>query len=121
MKEKVYKIYIPIYGCAIELVVTDDIVASQEDPDRWEKYGRQDTHEFCDGLSFRYSSLFCIMFLEPCISHSTIAHELLHTTNGILSRCGHEPQSDDEPHAYLIGYIADQVYCKLREWKVKIK
>jgi len=50
---------------------------------------------------------------EP-ITHATITHEATHIANGILSERGAKPSfNNDEPFAYLVEWVANEIYKAL--------
>ena len=61
----------------------------------------------------------CIIIFKE-VSHEIIAHEALHITNGILLHAGVSADfNNDEPQAYLLGWVVKQIYntVKLDEKK----
>lgn len=55
-------------------------------------------------------SQYFVIFPEN-VSHTVIAHEALHVTNWIMSdRCITADLVNDEPQAYLLGWVVGQIY-----------
>lgn len=54
-------------------------------------------------------------FSSSKVKPGAIAHECLHATNHILHWVGDRPTfEDDEPQAYLLGYLVEQVTKRLK-------
>ncbi|MEB0264077.1 hypothetical protein [Mucilaginibacter sp. 10I4] len=60
------------------------------------------------------------MFLPKGVSHSIIAHETVHVINSIFQDRGIVLDTkNDEPQAYLTGWVAKQVYMVMDGVKTK--
>lgn len=56
------------------------------------------------------------------MTHGTIAHEALHITNFLADQKGFVPDfENDEPLAYIIGWVTDQAYKFIDKKKFKVK
>lgn len=56
------------------------------------------------------------------IYHGTIAHEAVHIAHFIMTHSGLIDSFDnDEPKAYLVGWITNQIYKVIKQTKYKIK
>lgn len=46
---------------------------------------------------------------------STVAHEAAHAASILLDHLGHRLRGEDEPHAYLAGYVARCIWTHLEK------
>jgi len=70
------------------------------------------------GLAFPYSIYeYYILLRSDCISHSYIAHEILHTVERMTRDRGIR---DGETRAYLCGHLTKLVYIYLEDQKIGI-
>lgn len=121
MKERVANIPIPLYDLVLELVVTDDSSLSQRK--RARKFGLTDVKAvpgcFC---SDEYN--FGLIFTRRAVNHDLIGHEIFHATHGIMNYLAEDESfkvTNQEPYAYLAGWISREVYFNLKKWKIRIK
>jgi len=86
------------------------------------KYGyvKEEYQEFCRknaGVMSRYGSNFFIWMPAPpttASQYGDIAHEISHVVNGIFNIRGIEPDSENnEPFAYLTGWITQKIFGKI--------
>lgn len=98
MINKTKTITIPIYDQVLRIVVTEDLAKPEFDA---------------------YVELFddkIIVYLKPNTSAGTIAHEVIHIANFVFKNCYITLDIDnDEPYAYLIGYLVDQIHKFLQK------
>ncbi len=121
MKEKSIIGKIPIYGMTLEIVVTDDIIKSQNRSPRYERLGKQKPMDSA-GVAIYAGWNFCIIFDRAYLDHNLIAHECFHVTHRVADYCGLEFRvGNHEQFAYLNGFICNLVYNKLKQWKIKVK
>lgn len=115
-KHKVKKIAIPIYFGWLFIVFSDDFNKTIKEL-KLDTEGRDDLHLFGaivfqarnkKGVS-KYTMLF-----DKKPSHGEIAHETVHVVNAIYMdrRITLDPLND-EPQAYLTGWITSEVYKAL--------
>lgn len=110
---KKHKIKIPIYNGSLIILFTKDFnkVASKY---KLKKLLDQDLNgfgAFCTAQPTKkgLTQYFLIFSKKP--THSVIAHEAIHATNWIMSDRKIVPDLiNDEPQAYLLGWIVKQVY-----------
>jgi hypothetical protein len=105
MKSKT--INVPIYECGLTIILTDDlneVVKKYKLEGDWDNFG---------ALTFRDKSKhrhYVVAFTDA--SHlSNIAHEIVHIKNYIFH--GINAKIDiynDEPEAYLTGWLFDKIY-----------
>ncbi len=106
MKSKT--VQIPLYGGKIVVYQVSDLKAIQEKHDLTDVEG-------CDALSFQINSkqgvgVFYLAF-EGKPNPSIIAHEAVHITNMILKHIYAKLDiENDEPQAYLLGWIVEQCH-----------
>ena len=62
------------------------------------------------GCTIEPAGGFFIIFVRKRQNHGDIAHEIFHTVQDIMKRCGVPLTDDGESWAYLIGMITDIVY-----------
>ena len=108
---------IPIYDIEVTLVVEQDFEAAAEEAGYHYDVGD------ANGLCLHYPdapSQFCLIFREGCTSPGGIAHEAYHLTTKIMKHAGvHYSDENQEPHAYLIGFIVDLIHqCLFPQEKV---
>lgn len=97
--EKKFKV--PIYDYVVYVMIVDSMEeAVKKHPEiKGSMYG----------CTLEYDNPFCKVILPPC-NNSTLIHELEHVKNIIWKWIGYTPQAgNDEPDAYLIGYLYEQV------------
>lgn len=118
MKSYTKTISIPMYGCKLYLVITDDIVKSV-------KKIFKDRKTDCDfegeaeGVMFRFGiDSYYIVIDVKCLSNNTIAHETYHAVHRITEdRC----ITDEESQAWLMGFITDSMYQFAGSKNIEIK
>ena len=112
---------IPLYHGELGIVVTDDLEKLIEnhgiDPMPI-IYG----HSFL--LNNKGMQIFLIV-LNPYgkikVTHGVVSHEAIHIANMIFQRRDIEPDLDnDEPYAYLVEGIVNEVYKFLAKLKVRL-
>lgn len=103
---RIKKISIPLYSGWLILHQTDDLKEVQD------KYNLTDISG-CDGIAFvledKSGIMNYYMAFESKTTAEIIAHEALHITNYIMDRhCIRPDLINDEPQAYLLGWIVKQ-------------
>ena len=109
---KVTKIPIPIYHGVLQIVITDSFTEASkkfkidhngQDPDSFGAFVNVTTYG--NGLDF------FTVFFKPDVSHSLIAHEVVHLVNGLyIERHMELDKVNDENQAYITGWITEQIY-----------
>lgn len=105
---------VPIYECGLTIIFTKDLneVAKKYKLEGdWSKYGAL---TFKDKSKFRH---YVTVFTDP--THlSNIAHEIVHIKNHIFLGIAAEIDlCNDEPEAYLTGWLFDQINNFLTNFK----
>lgn len=102
---------IPIYGCKLTLILDKDLSYVQE------TYKTKSLEDFGavvlkNDKEYRH---YIVAFTDK--DHlSNIVHEIVHIKNNIFIDCGVEcDRFNDEPEAYLSGWLFDQIYEFLKE------
>lgn len=96
-------INVPIYDFRINVCVFDDIKDVKED---YYKY----MGESSLACTIEYVGCSRCEIVIPSNDYSTVVHELEHIKNLIWKSKGYKPQEDnDEPDAYLMGWLFKQV------------
>lgn len=110
------KIRIPIYHGILRIVITDDFIASakalkiDDEGLNLSSFGAF----VCTSTDKNKETLFNVFF-RPDVAHDLIAHEVVHLVNAIyISRRITLDPNNDEPQAYLTGWISGQVYKVLQ-------
>lgn len=96
-------IQVPIWDFKVEVCVFDDLEEVKE------KYPKYIESNF---LACTLESIGCCKckLIIPSNDYSSVVHELEHVKNLIWKAKGYKPQEDnDEPDAYLIGWLFNQV------------
>lgn len=69
-----------------------------------------------------YGIVLNFNYKKAKITHGVIAHEAYHITSYIAEEHGLEWNVDnDEPLAYLINWVVDQVYLFVKEYGLKVE
>lgn len=121
----IYKKDVPLYFGELVVIINDDFKEV-------EKKFKIDIGSNLDGsIGFYFSMVHKktgrtrrVILLTTTPTHSTIAHESLHCCNRILDDICHTYDLiNDEPAAYLLDWIIEQVYttCKKNNIEVCIK
>lgn len=113
------KYSIPIYFGYLIIVFTDDI---QKVSDKYQLgLNDQDYSAFVKEKSTKRGvSRYFIIFNKSEVTHSIIAHEVVHCAHWIFSdRCVKADLLNDEPLAYLVGWITNRVYKAASKYKIK--
>lgn len=114
---KVTKIRIPIYHGILRVVLTDDFVESAKclKIDN-EGHDLSSLGAFVCASTDKNKETNFNVFFRTDVQHDLIAHEIVHLVNAIyVSRCISLDPNNDEPQAYLTGWITGQVYRILKE------
>lgn len=115
------KIKIPIYFGNLIIIFTKDVKKVDE------KYklglNGEDYPAFVKGNNNKKGvSRYYIVFDINYIDHETIAHEVTHCANWIFyDRKIKQDFLNDEPYAYLVGWVTDQIYKAADKKSVKVK
>ena len=107
-------IEVPIYGCDLTIIFTKDlneVVKKYKLKGDWGNYGAL---TFSDKPKFRN---YVVAFTDA--NHlSNIAHEIVHIKNHIYSDINSDIDlHNDEPEAYLTGWLFDQINNFLKPFK----
>lgn len=108
MKTIKHKVYIPIYGCYLTIIVTKEFekIGKQFDSENSECASAQvGTRQDKNGIN-EY-----IYIQRPSVTFGTIAHEAKHIVNRIFRDRGQDLDLyNDEAECYLLGYITDNIH-----------
>lgn len=106
MKIKIKTINIPIYCCKITMILDSDLeyVKKKYKTISLENFGAVTLK---DNSKYRH---YVVAFTDK--NHlSNIAHEIVHIKNHIFLDCAMElDRHNDEPEAYLTGWLFDEIY-----------
>lgn len=102
---------IPIYNGKLKFIITNDIPRAVK---TLPKAMRVMNGENCHGLSLFMHPLYVI--IVDCDSYDTVSHEIGHVARALMSDIGFKvTPSNDEPLAYLEGYLSDQIFKRLKK------
>ena len=103
------RIKIPIYNHTFTLVVFND---SKEFYGRFKGYNHEEVNpDNCNGLAFQHKGREYLALKKKDITHGIIAHEAFHIMTSLFKTIGVGIYYDnDEPGAYLLGFIIDEIY-----------
>lgn len=97
------KLLIPIYEQYLFIIIAEDFKPLEE------PYSLKPTDGYL-GLTFDHKKDIYVA-IKPDSHPSTIAHESVHVANYLYDIVGAEVDiRNDEPYAYLIGWIVEQIY-----------
>lgn len=97
------KINVPIYDFKVAVVVFDERKEAQE---KYPEFFTSGTK----ACTIEYIGDSKAKLILPSDDYGSVVHELEHVKNLIWKVKGYRPQADnDEPDAYLIGYLYDKV------------
>jgi len=101
---------IPIYYAKVTLIITDDYKEIER------LYDVKVGDRPYEGFSFDVEGEDEYVIVISNINWSIISHEVVHVVNMIFSQCHIELDlKNDEPQAYLTGYIIKQIEGFLKE------
>lgn len=108
MKQK--KIKIPIYQCELTIVLDRDLTRIEK------KYKTKPLKDF-GAVTFKDETKYrnYVVAFTDANHLSNIAHEIVHIKNFIFLDCAMElDRYNDEPEAYLTGWLFDEIYNFLK-------
>jgi len=117
-----FKTKIPIYFGELLVLVNDDFNEAL----KIEKIIVDGDFSGCYGLAIatihtKTNKTQFVICLTTTPTHSTIAHEALHTTHDILKSIAAQSDMDnDETTCYLLDWIIEQIYTGLKKYKVEV-
>ena len=106
------KIKVPIYGEEVIVIIYDDPVELK----KILKDKISDIpEEIYDGWVYQVDGIiYCVLYVLEKPRYPTpgvIAHEAKHVVNNIFINIGHElDRYNDEPEAYLLGWVVNRIY-----------
>jgi hypothetical protein len=106
------KFKVPIYFGYLEVYVSDDWKATSD------KYNLKITDKYvngydglADGITYKNGLNRYWIIVTPKTSVSTLAHESVHIASFIFLNAGViADYNNDEPYAYMVGWIFNKVY-----------
>ena len=108
IKEKINKVYFPVFEYTVEVVITEDIISSRIS--RENIYGVYDN----DGIqpkalhSYNINKNKCSVFYNKSTSISSIVHECVHAIDMMFVFIG-ASEIDTEIRAYYMAYLVDEI------------
>ena len=116
---KIMKHEVPLYFGTFNIVITDVFQQALDklkfkfdgfDPDKYGAFA----HDCFDKEG--YANYY--IFIKPDVSEKLVAHEAVHISNYIFRDKGIELDlNNDEPYAYLIGWIVGIIHKELNKIK----
>lgn len=113
-------ISVPLYHQKLQIIICDDVEIEIDEINK--KYPSHiENFEFsgyAEGSGkFNLIVLNKKYLIDEIFAVSTIAHEALHVSHFIMKRVGIKPDVDnDEPQAYLLSWIIEQVYNEFKKY-----
>ena len=106
------KVRIPLYGGSLFVMIADDYEKEKNELHKDWQPERNDFMGHSEGNGNTYVVILNKKYIRNEIDLvSIIAHEADHITSFIFKRVGIKLDLDnDEPHAYLLGYLVEQIY-----------
>lgn len=103
-------INIPLYNCKVVVYFDHDINDIAKKLCKKHKVEREDGETYAEvfGVSENIH-LYYILFSLPYFNLNLFVHELTHLGGKILRDRGHSNPEQDEPLAYLNGYLAGEI------------
>lgn len=122
---KVVRMEIPIYCGALHIVFSEDVQKDKEAINKKFDGSIDNKSDFCAQTDSRKNHFLVIFNMKNIKIEKdesdlieTIAHEALHLTSFIFNRKGILPDTDnDEPQAYLLGWLSAQIYKTYLKFK----
>lgn len=109
---------IPIYFGILQVVVNKSFHEAIKGYNFPQNSNTDDYDAFVLENSNKKDTYRVSVFIKPDVTPSVVAHEALHIMNRIMHRVEAIPTwSNDEPQAYLIGWIVEQIYKTLEKCK----
>lgn len=109
---KVKEVTIPIYFGKLIIILTDDFKKVNK------VYSTKIKDKLYDAVVFRNTKEDSHIVAIKEIKWSIIAHETVHLVNDIFIKCGVQlDRVNDEPQAYLTGWVIDEIEKFLVETK----
>jgi len=112
IKQNKFKIDLDPYGALLTVILTDNV------PEATKKYNQAKEIDNSDLAVFIYevpdNRKYCII-LDYKATPGEIAHEVNHLTTMMLTSCGVDIITNDEPNCYYIGHIVDKIWDKLQK------
>ena len=115
--EKVTKVRIPLYHGILRIVISDDFTKSSKklnidnEGHDLSMFGAFVTTSIDDNRETNFN-----VFFAPDVEHDSIAHEVVHLVNAIyISRRITLDPNNDEPQAYLTGWITGAIYRTIKK------
>ena len=112
------KLNLKQYGCSITFIVSDNIISDVNKLLKNDNVKHQIDYTIEGIFLFHDIDKYYVILDKSSISHNTVAHELYHACVRITED---REIADEESQAWLIGYLASNMYKFLDSKKIKIK
>lgn len=110
---------IPLYRSRFRLVITNNVGEYMKCIHRNDGFGHAEGCCVCYG---RTSEVVLGVETGSTLSHEAVVHEICHLGQCILQHVGVEPDwKNQEPLAYLTGYVGGIILRTLNRWHVPLK
>jgi hypothetical protein len=120
MKDRVKTFNIPVWDAAITVVVFDDFAAARGKYDK--SLGVDPEPVDCHGCVVWKGTTVMMFLRRRGLSYGVLSHEATHTANRVLGGLGVPlKEENDEPFAYLCGWIVDRTVKWLNKSGEKIQ
>jgi len=114
MASKKSIIKIDIYEATLHLVIADDVQKAKNNLIKKKLIVLDDPEEAAAWFIYDDPDERIYWIIMPTdATPGLIAHEVSHLTTKLLATCGVSSTENDEPYAYLIGFLVDKIWDKL--------
>lgn len=115
MRTRKFNLNIDIYGASLTVMIAKDIEKARKSlflKKDWEYSPeiKEDPDYDAIFLFDEPDSRQYVIIFKPDASPGTIAHEVSHMVTKLLITCGVDIINNDEPYAYLMGHLVDEIW-----------
>ena len=116
------KIKIDVYGTYLLFIVTDDLydaVVRNVKHAKDEEYWTEEYAKTLHGVTLTSDAPpYTVVIKDDSLTYNTIVHELFHVSRTLAARIN---ITEDEPVAWLIGYLSERIFKFLADKKIEVK
>jgi len=116
------KIKIDVYGTYLLFIVTDDLydaVVKNVKHAKDEEYWTEEYAKTLHGVTLTSDAPpYTVVIKSDSLTYNTIVHELFHVSRTLAARIN---ITEDEPVAWLIGYLSERIFKFLADKKIEVK
>ncbi len=98
----------PLYGITVGILITDDLSTVKS---YYKDFSGDKVSSHCVFYEHKGDDVVIVILNPNSLTHPSIAHEVYHATSFVcLSRGIVADFNNDEPMAYIAGWLTDKVY-----------